>query len=137
MVPKKINFKAIEKNSSGIFLDRAESFYKAMRTEYELENWHAAGLSAVHCVISANDALLVKTNGIYCTAKDHLLAVEALTQNFTKAGVKEASNHLRKVIALKNVIEYEAKVFTQKQAETVVFHAEKFYKWILEQLKNQ
>lgn len=131
MGPTKINYREIDKGQYSIFLDKAKSFYEAMNMSEEFQNWTAVGLNAVHCVITINDALLTKEKGIYCIAKNHLDAVDLLKQNISESGVKEASNHLRKTIALKNTIEYEAKPFTHKMGDTIYQHATKFYNWAL------
>ena len=39
-----------------------------------------------------------------------------------------------KVIAIKNLVDYENKDFTTKQAEDVMKNAERFYKWGKEHL---
>ncbi len=136
MPAQQVNYREIDKNNYIIFYDKAKSFYDAMQNEYEFENWPAVGLNAVHCVISANDALLVKRKGIYCSAKEHLKTVDLLTQNIIDKDLKQASNHLRKVIALKNTIEYEAKPFTKKMAETINIHTTKFFQWVSVLLKK-
>jgi len=136
MIAQQVNYREIDKDNYRIFYDKAKSFYDATQNEYELENWAAVGLNAVHCVISANDALLTKRKGIYCSAKEHLKAVDLLMQNIVEKDIEQASSHLRKVIAMKNTIEYEAKPFTAKMAETINIHATKFFQWVTVLLKK-
>jgi hypothetical protein len=134
MGPKKVNHKQIETEKYVFFYDKAKQFRNAMITEFEFENWAGSALSAVHCVISANDALLTKEKGICSSSKDHMDAITLFTGNINFPGTKQASNHMRQVIALKNTIAYEAKPFTEKQATNIKNHAVKFFDWVTEQL---
>jgi len=38
------------------------------------------------------------------------------------------------VINLKNLIEYEARNFTEKEAEDILKHAERYFQWVRNQL---
>ena len=37
--------------------------------------------------------------------------------------------HLRRILARKNVVEYESRLFSQREAEEIVQHAERFLAW--------
>jgi hypothetical protein len=111
------------------------SFFEGMNAVADVEEWASVGLNAVHCVITMNDALLAKKRGILCASKNHLDAVDLLKQNISARGIKEALTHLRKTIALKNTIEYEAKLFTLKMGNTIKNHATKFYNWALKTMQ--
>jgi hypothetical protein len=72
MSPTKIPTKAIDKGkyrlypstSSGHRFNKAQDFYRGMRRALDEGNWNSAGLEAVHCAISATDALLAYADGI-------------------------------------------------------------------------
>lgn len=42
-----------------------------MHEAFEKQNWNAVGLTAIHCMISATDAVLAYTAGIRSISRDH------------------------------------------------------------------
>ena len=63
MTPKRVPRRAIEKGKYKLYLSKAQDFYRAMERSLNDGNWTAAGLEAVHCAISATDALLAYAGG--------------------------------------------------------------------------
>jgi len=120
----------VEKSSSINFLRKARDFFKSAKDNLEAENWNAAGLDAVHSGISANDALLACLHGVRSTSKSHDDAIGLTATLVNREGAKDALNHLRRLIAKKNLIEYEGKCFPKDEAEKVVLHAERFILWV-------
>ncbi|HIH96179.1 MAG TPA: HEPN domain-containing protein, partial [Thermoplasmata archaeon] len=117
------------KNNYLNYLKKAQEFFQTMQTACESENWNSVGLEAVHCVISVNDALLVFFGGIKSVSSNHMDAVRLLTEIIDTDEARKNSNHLRRVIAKKNIIEYENRLFTKKEAEGVALHTERFLNW--------
>jgi len=120
----------VDKSTYISFLKKALDFLKSAQENLDKENWNAAGLDAVHAGISANDALLVCLYGIRSSSKNHDDAVRLTLSLINKEGLKEAVNHLRRLIAKKNLIEYEGKCFPKHDAEAVVLHADRFVSWV-------
>lgn len=131
---EKSKTRSAEKNNYINYIKKAQEFSQTMQSAYEGENWNSVGLEAVHAVISANDALLVFFGGIRSTSPDHMDAVRLLTEIIDTEKARRNSNHLRRVIAKKNVIEYENRLFTRKEAEGVKLHAERFLSWAVSML---
>ncbi|OGC21427.1 hypothetical protein A2291_07915 [candidate division WOR-1 bacterium RIFOXYB2_FULL_42_35] len=119
-----------EKSAYSSFFRKSGDFFKSAKSNLETGNWNAAGLDAVHAAISANDALLVYSHGIRSSSKSHDDAVKLTASLISKEGVKEALNHLRRIIAKKNLIEYEGKCFFRSDAESIVLHADRFLSWV-------
>lgn len=127
MAAKKIKTEKIERSKYSAYLKKAQDFFDAMHQYYLSNNWNAAGLAAVHCAISSNDALLVSFRGIRSTSDKHLDAVEFLRGCQEIAEVENMVSYLRKIVGKKNLIEYEARQFYRAEAEEIIKHTERFY----------
>lgn len=134
MNPRRLRFQEINKTSYKIYLLKSDSFHDAMKSAYDSENWNAVGLTAVHCVISAADALLCKKAGLRVIADNHMDLIDALGNNITVPGIEDNRRRAIKVIAKKNLIEYEAREFRRKDAETILLDTDRFFNWVKEQL---
>ena len=96
-----------------------------------LENnlWAPAGREAVFACINICDALLAKHKRLRNISKDHMDVVKIVSTVLPMRDSKNQANKLRRVISMKNLVDYENKVFTQKQANEIYFTADRFYKW--------
>lgn len=126
---KKIPFKKVEKHEYLDYIKKAEEFHKSMMRDFADGLWNAACSSAVHCAILANDALLVCYHGLRSSSPRHDDAPVLLETYFTIPDIKENAAQLRKIIAKKTVVEYESRLFHQKEAEVIVAQADRFFKW--------
>jgi HEPN domain-containing protein len=102
---------------------------------FKKKNWNSVGLEAVHCAISAADALMIYSKGMRCASEDHKDSVEFIEQNIERREVKQHLNQFRAIIGKKNLIEYEERSFSEKEAEEVLKRAERFLNWVKEQLR--
>ena len=136
MVPKRAKKRAIEKSNYRIYLQKAKEFYETMYQAKDRNNWNAVGLNGVHCTISSNDALLVFYAGIRPSSQDHNVAVELLSSSVKFPEVKSKSQILRRILAKKNLIEYEDRDFTQKEALDIIKLVDRFYGWVKEKLRE-
>jgi hypothetical protein len=127
MIAKKIKAEKIERGKYSAYLKKAQDFFDAMHQSSLSSNWNAAGLAAVHCAISSNDALLVYFRGVRSSSDNHLDAIELLQGCQEIDGVENMVSHLRRIIGKKNLIEYEARQFFQSEAEEIIKHTERFY----------
>jgi HEPN domain-containing protein len=130
MTPKKIPSRGIEKGKYRIYLNKAQDFYRAMQRSLKDGNWTSAGLEAVHCAISATDALLAFAGGIRCTSQDHGDAAYLLAQIIRSPEATKQSTHFLHIIEAKNIVEYEDRRFTPKEAEEVAKHVERYFSWV-------
>lgn len=135
MTPRKIKIRQIDKSEYVIYGKKAQEFYQTMFQAEKAGNWNAVGLNAVHCAISASDALLIKFVGKRSISDDHMVVVDLLLSSIKLSGIKEKANSLRKIIAEKNLIEYENRNFTRKDAQNIIKRTERFYHWAIEILK--
>ncbi|MCL4490101.1 MAG: hypothetical protein M1570_18510 [Chloroflexi bacterium] len=130
MAPKKILSRATAKDKYRIYLGKAKDFNRAMQRSLEEGNWTSVGLEAVHCAISATDALLVYAGGIRCISEDHADAAYLLIQTLHSAEATKNSAHFLRIIEAKNIVEYEDRRFTPKEAQEVAKHLERYFAWV-------
>ena len=135
-MPKKIKTRNEERNSSAVYWKKAEEFHDTMLSAQAAEKWNAVGLNAVHCVISAGDALLVRAAGLRSAGVDHKDVLHLLSVHIKEAKPSGALNHFDAVIRKKNLIEYEGREFVAKEAVEIVKHVERFYQWAKLQIKH-
>ena len=126
---KKIPTRNVNKSRGINYLKKAQQFSRAMHESLEKKDWDASGLNAVHCAISANDAVLVSTKGVRSSSARHSDSVELLEALVTVQGVKTSSGQLKRVIAKKSLIEYEDRMFRENEARDAVKNAERFLTW--------
>ncbi len=111
------------------YIAKARQFAGSMRRSLEEKQWDAAGLGAVHAVISAADALLAAYGGVRSINPDHRTVVRLLEETLGKKAIASARRHIAFVIARKNVIEYEQRRITGKDAAALADHAERFLRF--------
>ena len=111
------------------YFKKAADFYRAMHSSFSQENWNAVGLEAVHCAISSNDTVLSFLTGERSRKEGHREAVRLLTKAVGTEESSKAAEHLKKIISMKNLIEYEGRSFTKAEAESIVRHVDRFYEW--------
>lgn len=126
-VPTREEVKSSHKN----YLVKAKEFFQTAGDAYLRKNWNAVGLNTVHSAISANDALVIYQIGKRCISDKHNDAVKLLLFAFANdTEVKKQSRHLSWLIAKKNIVEYELRLFQEKEAIDALKHAERFLNWI-------
>lgn len=134
MTPKKIPYAKIEHSKHKVYWKKAEDFYQSMFRAYADKNWNSVGLEAIHCAISATDALIVRRKGIRSTSQYHRDIVGFLVEQINTEEAKKYSNTLFKIISMKNLVEYEDRPFREKEASDILKHTERYYGWIKKQL---
>jgi len=112
------------------FLKKAEEFFEMMQQSLMKEKWNAAGLNAIHTGISANDALLAFHFGLRSISPKHDDAVKLLIQTMKRDDVEAKAKHLRQLISVKNLVEYEGRLLSRIEAESLAKHAERFLNWV-------
>ena len=131
---KKFKVVAEEKGNFGIFWNKAKQFYDMMHHAQKTQKWAAVGLNAVHCVISASDALLVRYFGQRSVGDDHL-QVAGILSRLPMERVGEQVLNFKRIIAKKNAIAYENRELRQSEALEIAKQTERFYQWALSQLR--
>ena len=125
----------IVRDDSNTFWEKAKEFRALMEVAQEQNQWNSLGLAAVHCAISANDALLAFFAGRRASGSDHREAILLLIKHVKSPETKVNSEHLKRVIVKKNLIAYEAKLISNRDAQELYQHTTRFYTWAQRVLK--
>lgn len=124
------NIKTVKKSNWKNYLIKASQFFETARMAYLNENWNAVGLNAVHAVIASNDALTVYYKTVRSVSEKHSDAVNLLLEVFKNDEASRSfSKHLLWLVNRKNLVEYESRLFYQKEADEALKHAERFFNW--------
>ena len=136
MSAKKIKIKQEDKSAAIDYLKKAEDNHSQMIAALENNNYNAVGTLAVQCVISSADAICIYEKGIRSISQDHFDVCD-LVKSITLPEAKEKSNLLRRIIAKKNLIQYERRSMYQSEAIEVTKTAAKFYQWVVSYVKGK
>ena len=104
------------------FLKKADEFYEMMQQSLAKEKWNAG--------ISANDALLTFYFGLRSISPKHDDAVKLLISMMKRDDVEAKAKHLRRLISTKNLVEYDGRLLSRREAESLAKHAERFLAWV-------
>ena len=130
---KSIPTEKINKSLFSRYLDKADEFYKLMQEADSQGLWNGVGLNAVHCAISSCDALTTFYLGERSRSEKH----SDVTILLSRVPIDEMSNKLRQVtsiLAIKNLVEYEARAFNREDAQRIFIQTERFYNWVRDNL---
>ncbi len=124
------NIKTKKEDDWKNYLIKAEQFAESARDAYFKKNWNAVGLNAVHSAISSNDALTAYYGKVRSVSEKHAdsagLLLEVLKDDKES---KNYSKHLSWLINRKNLVEYESRLFYQREAGESLKHIERFLSW--------
>lgn len=134
MSAKKIKIKQEDRPVAIDYLKKAEDNYNQMIAALENNNYNAVGTLAIQCVISSADAICVYEKGVRSISQDHFDVCD-LVQSITLPEAKEKSNLLRRIIAKKNLVQYERRSIYQSEAIEVAKISARFYQWVVSCVK--
>lgn len=103
-----------------------------MQHAMQAGRWNAAGLNAVHCAISACDAVLVYYTEQRSASPDHEAAAHLLRSLPKVPDAKQKAETLRRILQEKHVIEYEDRNVTAREAAELTKLTERFFRWAQE-----
>jgi len=136
MTAKKIKQTGVDRNKYKIYMKKASEFYQSMTRAEESQNWNAVGLNSVHCAISACDAVVVFHLGLRSVSAQHRDAIELLG-SIPAPEVGKKSGLLNRILAKKNIVEYEDRDFLEKEARELIKATIRFYEWVNEILSER
>ena len=88
----------------------------------------------MQCAISSADAVCVFHSGVRLISRDHLNVCD-LVSLVPLDGAEEKAKQLRKIIARKNMVQYESRSARRSDADEMVKVTSRFYQWVLENLR--
>jgi HEPN domain-containing protein len=129
-VPKGRKTVPTSRAEAPLYLSKAEQFAAEARAALEGSRFDAALLNAVHATITACDAVTVGLAGVRSADPDHQRAVDLLKEIVPPGG--SAGSHVRQarlLLAKKNLVEYESRRATGREAAEAVARAERILEW--------
>ncbi|MDP3041986.1 MAG: hypothetical protein Q8N62_04565 [Candidatus Omnitrophota bacterium] len=128
MAAREMKIRQEERSVAVDYLKKAADNYEQMLTAFNALNWNAAATLAVQCAISSADAICVYEKGVRSVSQDHLDVCD-LVASLPLEGAQERSRQLRKVIARKNLVQYECRSVHKADADEMVKVTTRIYQW--------
>lgn len=122
------------KSAAGDYLKKASDNYDQMLAAFRVSNWNATATLAVQCAISSADAICVYEKGMRSISQDHLDVCD-LVAKLPLEGADDKAKQLRKIIARKNMVQYECRSVQKADAEEMAKVTTRFYQWVREKLE--
>ena len=129
MAARRRETRRVERSRAIGFLKKATEFVESMRQALHAGRWNAVGLNAVHCAISACDAVLVYYTEQRSASPDHDEAAYLLGSLPKVPDVKSKAEALRRIVHEKHLIEYEDRAVTAQEAAELAKLTDRFYAW--------
>lgn len=120
-----------DRSAAAEYLKKAADNYEQMLLVLNATNWNATATLAVQCAISSADSVCVREKGIRSISQDHL-DVCGLVAGLPLEGTKDKAKQLRKVIARKNLVQYECRSVHKAEAEEMAKITARIYQWVKE-----
>lgn len=130
--------RSVRKELYGNYLDKARESLEAAKESLSARRWNAATINAVHCGISATDAITVFMIGVRHAGERHEDAI-TLLQNLSLPNetLSTKGRQLVRLLSIKNTAEYEERLIREKEATEAVRDAERYLMWVETLLKKE
>ena len=120
----------VRRAEAHLYLDKAVQFAKAAQSELERKRYDSALLNAIHSAISSTDSVTTALLGRRSTDPDHYQAVDLLEEAAGSAPeIKAKSRQVRSLLGRKNLVEYESRPATARDAVDGVERAIRILEW--------
>lgn len=126
-----IKTRPVSKSIYGNYPQKAEEYLETSKDAFEKQRWNATVTNAVHCGISAADALTAFFTGFRHAGERHEDALNLLKElKFDPDEIKNKSRQLQRLLQIKNAAEYEEKLMSEQDADNSLRDAERFLAWV-------
>ena len=123
--------RSVERVFTRNFLKRSKECLDSACSAFEKEDWNASAINAIHCAISAGDAICVHFLGKRHAGESHNDAVKLLNSLDTVCGdIKPNANRFMRLLKMKNMAEYEERLIYKIEAEKMLRNARAFYVYV-------
>lgn len=112
-----------------IYLNKADSYYKAMKEALRNSRWNSAGLNAIDASLYYCDTVLIYFYGVKSAEPKHENITRLLLNYVKRSDVEENIFHLRSILNLKKIVEGEDRPITRSEAIFLSDHAQKLAEW--------
>jgi len=126
-----VRVRHVDKSVFRSYLKKAEECFSAAQECLDAGHWNAAVINAVHCGISACDALTVFMLGVRHAGDRHEDAISLFqTVALPRDILAAKSKQLSRLLGIKNAAEYEERLMNENDAREAVRDAERFFTWV-------
>jgi len=125
---------AVHSSLAENYLKKAHEYRDSMNQALADRRPNAAALNGIHCAISAADSLCVHFHGKRSSSKDHSDAVRLLAELFADHEAQHQANRLGTILAKKNQVEYEERMFSQAEAANLAKQVERLFAWVVSRM---
>ncbi len=136
MTAREMKIRQEDRSAAVDYLKKAADNYEQMLTAFNALNWNAAATLAVQCAISSADAICVHERGVRSVSQDHLDVCD-LVASLPLEGAEGKTKQLRKVIARKNLVQYECRSVHKADADEMVKVTTRIYQWVREIIQKK
>lgn len=127
--------RAVKRDFSKNYMKKAREFYRGMEHSFNLGDWNACVVNAIHCAISSSDALTVFYLGIRHAGDRHQDVLQLLQQiDFDPYEIQSKNRQLSHLLLIKNRAEYEERLMGKSDAKNAVKAAKRFFEWVEDKL---
>lgn len=121
----------VDKGSYQNYLKKANQSVQTAKEALDKGRWNASAINSVHTVISSCDALTVFYLGLRSSGERHDEVIDLISKtNIKEEEFTKVKRQVLRVLAKKNLAEYEQRLVYQKEAESIFKDAERVYDWI-------
>ena len=124
----KVRTRKEDRSAAIDYFNKAEDNHKAMLSAFAAKHYNASGTLALQCAVSSADALCVYFKGLRSVSQDDLDICELVGSIPLPEAAAQAAL-LRRVIGKKNLVQYERRNVTSKEAEELTKATSEFYRW--------
>lgn len=135
MTAREIKTRQEDRSAANEYLKKAADNYEQMLSALNASNWNATATLAIQCAISSADAICVQEKGLRSVSQDHLDVCD-LMAGLPLESAQEKAKQLRKVIAQKNLIQYESRSVRKAEAEDIAKITTRIYQWVKEKCQT-
>ena len=108
------------------YLKRAKECFHASQISLGSQEWNASAINAIHCCISACDAMCVYFLGKRHSGESHNDAAALFKTIKNTEEFKMNTNRIVRVLRMKNMAEYEERLVNKGEAEKIFKDCERF-----------
>lgn len=125
----------VDKHKYKNYLDKAEQYETAMDALFEQSKFDACMGNAIHCAISAADALCVFKKGLRHAGERHEDAISLfLSIDTNDKNLRLQGNRLSRLLNIKTSVEYGERLFSRKDANSATKSTKRFFEFVKQRI---
>ena len=117
------------------FLKKSEECFHAASNSFNMKEYNASAIAAIHSCIAGCDSMCVYNPGKRSLGENHNEAIKLFkTIKENDAELDRNANRIFRILNLKNMAEYEERLASEKEAGKIVKDCERLLEYIKTQL---